>query len=442
MDIRLRIVLCLFGIMLTAWFLNPVVSSHTATPFSVVTPTPVEVSSSLPYHQPLVFKTDLLKSSLSPTVRASTATLVRDLTGDGKADVIQLVNGHLSIRPGGGDAPFGGATLLDPGHTASLLAVSDANETGQPVVLVLHTTGQLEAFQISWTSSESRLQPDVSSVATFSTLADGRSLTVSDVNHDGYDDIVVAADHQAMVCLGSFEGFAASQYLSVPFDGVIQVDRQRGRLLAFDELSQVIHFWNWQDGELRPGRDLSLPAQHAVVTTGDVNLDGHSDVVAATDDGQLTLWLGDEAGEFTFSRQFPVVPEIARMEWGHLDLDGLPDLVFETATGQLGVIWSDSTEMFNHLQRLNLSEPVEAWAVGELDGDTLTDLVLDEPTSLKIFVSQQKAALLVTTTDDAGPGSLREAILGATAAGGANTIAFNIPGPSSGPFVIKLATAF
>ena len=441
MDIRLRIVLCFFGIMLTAWFLNPAVSSHTATPFSVVTPTPVEASSSLPYHQSLVFKTDLSKSSLSPTVRASTSTLVRDLTGDGQADVIQLVNGRLSIRPGGGDATFGDATLLDPGHTASLLAVSDANETGQPVVLVLHTTGQLEAFQISWTSSESRLQPDVSSVATFSTLAGGRSLTVSDVNHDGYDDIVVAADHQVMVCLGSLEGYAVSQYLSLPFDGVIEVDLHRGRLLAFDELSQVIHFWNWQDGELRPGRDLSLSAQRAVVTTGDVNLDGHSDVLAATDDGQLTLWLGDEAGEFTFSRQFPVVTGITRMEWGHLDLDGLPELVFETATGQLGVIWSDATDMFNHLQLLKLSEPVEAWAVGELDGDTLTDLVLDGSTSLKIFVSQQKAALLVTTTDDAGPGSLREAILGATAAGGANTIAFNIPGPSSGPFVIKLATA-
>lgn len=443
MDIRPRILICLFSIMFAVWFLNQAVSSNTATPLSVMASTPVEVASSLPYHQPLVFKTDLSKSRLAPpAARASASTLVRDLTGDGRADLVHLINGHLSIRPGGGAATFDDATLLDPGHTASLLAVSDANETGQPEILVLHTTGQLDVFHISGASPDVTIQSvTVSLAATFSTLADGRSLMVSDVNHDGYDDIVVAADHQVMVCLGSFEGFAVSPSISLPFDGVIQVDRQRGRLLAFDELSQTIHFWSWQDGELRPGRDLALPAQRAVVTTGDLNLDGYSDVVAATDDGQLYLWLGDEAGEFTFSSQFPTVTGIIRMEWGHLDLDGLPDLVFETATGQLGVIWSDSGGMFHHRQFLELSEPVESWAVGELDGDTLTDLVLNEPASLKIFVSQQKAALLVTTTDDAGPGSLREAILGATTAGGANTIAFNIPGPSSGPFVIKLATA-
>lgn len=38
------------------------------------------------------------------------------------------------------------------------------------------------------------------------------------------------------------------------------------------------------------------------------------------------------------------------------------------------------------------------------------------------------AAFAVTTTADAGPGSLRQAILDANAAAGADTIAFNIPG--------------
>ncbi|HMV99796.1 MAG TPA: CARDB domain-containing protein [Acidobacteriota bacterium] len=52
--------------------------------------------------------------------------------------------------------------------------------------------------------------------------------------------------------------------------------------------------------------------------------------------------------------------------------------------------------------------------------------------------SSRKATILVTTTSDTGPGSLRNAI---ETAGGNNTIAFNIPGFSNGPFVIKLNSA-
>jgi hypothetical protein len=48
------------------------------------------------------------------------------------------------------------------------------------------------------------------------------------------------------------------------------------------------------------------------------------------------------------------------------------------------------------------------------------------------------ATLSVTTTADSGAGSLRQAILDANTAAGADTIAFNIPG--SGPFLIQPLT--
>lgn len=48
------------------------------------------------------------------------------------------------------------------------------------------------------------------------------------------------------------------------------------------------------------------------------------------------------------------------------------------------------------------------------------------------------AEFTVTVTDDAGPGSLRQAILDAEATGGADTITFAIPG--DGPHLIRLAT--
>ena len=56
-----------------------------------------------------------------------------------------------------------------------------------------------------------------------------------------------------------------------------------------------------------------------------------------------------------------------------------------------------------------------------------------------LAVSLPAATFNVTNTDDSGSGSLRQAILDANAAGGADTIAFNITG--SGVHTIALATA-
>lgn len=53
--------------------------------------------------------------------------------------------------------------------------------------------------------------------------------------------------------------------------------------------------------------------------------------------------------------------------------------------------------------------------------------------------TSQAATFVVSNTKDAGPGSLRQAVLDANAAEGADTIAFDIPG--AGPHAIVLATA-
>jgi hypothetical protein len=61
-------------------------------------------------------------------------------------------------------------------------------------------------------------------------------------------------------------------------------------------------------------------------------------------------------------------------------------------------------------------------------------------TALVIFsVGAQAATFTVTNTNDAGPGSLRQAILDANALAGTDTIAFNIPG--AGPHSIRLSSS-
>src|SRR5262249_10168742 len=62
-----------------------------------------------------------------------------------------------------------------------------------------------------------------------------------------------------------------------------------------------------------------------------------------------------------------------------------------------------------------------------------------EPVQAEVSIVMTHGRFLVTTIDDSGPGSLRQAILDSNlAAGGNNTIAFAIPGP--GAQTIELAS--
>ncbi len=70
---------------------------------------------------------------------------------------------------------------------------------------------------------------------------------------------------------------------------------------------------------------------------------------------------------------------------------------------------------------LGLSNPTDGGSLG--------------PQSTAILTILNPNSLVVTNTNDAGPGSLRQAILTANANPGANTVTFAIPGP--GPYVIQ-----
>ncbi|HEY6118516.1 MAG TPA: FG-GAP-like repeat-containing protein [Pyrinomonadaceae bacterium] len=74
-------------------------------------------------------------------------------------------------------------------------------------------------------------------------------------------------------------------------------------------------------------------------------------------------------------------------------------------------------------------DPIAALPMN-LNSDALSDLVISSSgeQSLFVLVSQSQATFTVTNTNDAGPGSLRQAILDANSNPGLDSISFNIPG--------------
>jgi hypothetical protein len=78
-------------------------------------------------------------------------------------------------------------------------------------------------------------------------------------------------------------------------------------------------------------------------------------------------------------------------------------------------------------------------ATGPLVGHFITATATDSAGNTSEFSNAVVASLVVTSTADAGPGSLREALLTANALAGPDTIVFAIPGV--GPFTIRPSSA-
>jgi hypothetical protein len=119
------------------------------------------------------------------------------------------------------------------------------------------------------------------------------------------------------------------------------------------------------------------------------------DLVVLDDSGRRSIVLAGAAGEATLK------------SWAMIDLDGPPVAVLP--------------------MRLN--------------GDALSDLVVLEAGAMgpAVLTTSPEAALVVTSTNNSGAGSLRQAILDANATAAADAISFNLPG--SGPFLIQPLSA-
>ncbi|MFN7963843.1 MAG: FG-GAP-like repeat-containing protein [Thermoanaerobaculia bacterium] len=76
------------------------------------------------------------------------------------------------------------------------------------------------------------------------------------------------------------------------------------------------------------GAEIALPTAPRSVSTGDANGDGLPDLlVASRDSGDVTVLVGDGAGNFTESGRFAAAPGTLAALVGDADGDGLPDLV-------------------------------------------------------------------------------------------------------------------
>jgi hypothetical protein len=170
-------------------------------------------------------------------------------------------------------------------------------------------------------------------------------------------------------------------------------------LLVFHSASLAIDDSLWQAFEQAvplveaPGSPFELEDPANVVVTGDVNEDGHMDIVLAG--FNLSIWLGDGYGGFSALPKvnLPITTSLAgrslQMVIGDFKEDNHLDLAISDATtGMLLCLLGDGTGHFHQANNSPLpvvNEP-SALITGDLDHDGHLDFIVADSTN-KVFVS-------------------------------------------------------
>jgi uncharacterized repeat protein (TIGR01451 family) len=216
---------------------------------------------------------------------------------------------------------------------------------------------------------------------------------------------------------------------------------------------------------LDPALVIPVPAVFDILITGDFNGDGNQDVLGANQaNGSLYLLPGAGPGGFEEGKEFELPGAIAAMTRTSGRSEHYESVIVRLTEPQgwkaLALFFSDgiikskaislelATAHFEAeaLSAARLRDLASAYTDGEivavlpmrLNEDAINDLVVIKNGQSTSSVISPAAAMtfLVTTPNDSGAGSLRQAIIDANANSGADTINFVIPG--TGPHTINL----
>ncbi len=279
-----------------------------------------------------------------------------DLNGDGHPDLVALGGNGMTVFPGKGNLQFGTPRSF-PEEQATTYGVLngeillDVNGDGLPDYVALAATG----LSISYGRS------DGSFVSGQAYLSGGRvtDLALADFDEDGLPDAVTAGDQQMYLSLGKADGsFAEAKPLppvSPPMRGTVT-----------EGWTNVMH--------------------------GDVNGDGHQDLVAigAAPDGtaQLSVLLGH--GDGSFDPPVTVQPMVESQLSAVLDLngDGRADLVLRSGF-TLTVLLGQRDGSFQSVAAGTLTVPDSDYpsltlALSDANGDGLPDLVYGTTNNLAV----------------------------------------------------------
>lgn len=326
-----------------------------------------------------------------PRVIASGETVIEAAVGDFNLDGHQDVaavgrdNTTVVIHLGNGDGSFQAPANIEVDLSPQKVVVLDYDDDGFEDLAV--------ANKVS--NSLSLLRGRGDGTFEFNELPSGegpQDLTVADFNGDGAEDLaLVNTDFntdQVGVHLASGGSFAGYQLIGNVADpqaivsGDFDEDGNVDLAVGSFSLTDLTVFLGNGDGTFQVGVGFADGDQTRDLAVGDLDLDGHLDLVAAhgnQGDGVTSVHFGRGDGTFETAIDLATRETTEGAAVGDLNLDGIPDIVVGNGEEAV-VILSNGDRTFRDLQRYTRGVGGKT-AFGDFNEDGRVDLITPGGTS-------------------------------------------------------------
>lgn len=350
------------------------------------------------YGQPLVISLDT--NETNENASHEKPITFGDFNEDGFTDLVIL--NHHPIDSAGVSILFFGAnrqidtliSLSTGGAYASDILTSDFDKDGHLDFAVAHGDGNFTLLKGDGLGAF-KLQHQISFES------EPRSISLSDLNNDGWNDLVVVLPFAKKIVslLGNEDG-SFTQHSSFPvadnpgkaYTGDLNLDGIQD-LLVIHPYSQLVRHQGLGDGSFDAGTTVAVPENYQVgksAALADIDKDGRVDIISNASWGYDKLVIFKNRGNMVFEADlYPVetagLPNSFVVE--DLDEDGALDIAYSsTASGSVSIHSGGGTSPF--LEQHHIYSGLAPWSVkaGDINNDTWSDLVVANTFSNSISI--------------------------------------------------------